>query len=166
MCVVDHQMFARPGYLIDVPCESMAAQGALFTRALAHHAEIGLTAGQVTALLDLSRDYHDQQVAIRVRFAQVTEKLELKRGRLGDEDLAARKALLDEHAALFRADEELFFAYAACGHDLLDDEQIDRAEAVYHAEKNRGLADLAAAISSAVGPAYVFQAATPEPARS
>jgi hypothetical protein len=154
-------MFARPGYLIDTPCESMAAPGALFTRALAHHAEVGLAPEQVMALLDLSREYHEKQVVIRVEFARLTEKLELKRGRFDAAALAAHKALLEEHAELFAADEALFFTYAARGHDLLTDEQIDRAEAVYHAEKDRGLASLAAALNSAVGPSYAFGPAAP-----
>jgi hypothetical protein len=139
----------------------MAARGALFTRALAHHDEIGLAPEQITAPLDLSREYHDKQVAIRIEFARLTEKLELKRGRFDATALAAHKALLEEHAGLFAADEELFFTYAMRGHDLLTDEQIDQAEAIYHAEKDQGLASLTAALNSAVGPAYAFWPASP-----
>lgn len=157
MCLVNHSAFARPGYLVDVPCESMAARGALFTRMLAHHCEVGLTSEQITRLLDLSREYHDQQVAIRIAFARVTEQLELKWGRLDSESMTARKALLDEHAELFRADEELFFDYAQKGHDVLSDDQINQAEEIYHSEKNDGLAALADTLNSAVSPAFTFR---------
>ena len=63
---------------------------------------------------------------------------EARRGRLNATALAAHKALLEGHAELFAADEELFFTYAMRGHDLLTDEQIDRAEAIYLAEKDQG----------------------------
>jgi hypothetical protein len=157
MCTTNHGEFARPGYLIDPRVESIAA-GVLFTRMLANHAEVGLTGEQITALLDVAREYHEQQVAIRVEFARVTEQLEIKWGRLDAVAQAARKALLDEHAELFRRHEELFFLYAERGHDLLSDEQIDRAEAIYHAEKDQALADLATSLRSAVGPNFTFQA--------
>lgn len=119
MCTADHNCFAYPGYLIDVPCESMAAKGALFTRLLAHHDEVGLSGNQIAALLDLSREYHDKQIANRIAFARLTERLELKRGRLDATALAEHKALLEAHAELFRADEDLFFTYAMRGHDVL-----------------------------------------------
>lgn len=156
MCNVDHTGFTSPGYLIDVPCESIAARGVLFTRMLAHHAEIGLSGDQITRLLDLNRAYHDEQVAIRLAFAAVTEQLELKGGRLDADTLADRKALLDRHAELFRADEELFFTYAAHGHELLTDDQLARIDAIYEAEKDAGLATLETALNSAVGPHFTF----------
>lgn len=156
MCSVNHALFAYPGYLIDVPCESIAARGALFTRMLAHHVEIGLSGDQITRLLDLNRAYHDEQVTIRLAFAAVTEQLELKHGRIDAGTLADRKALLDRHAELFRADEELFFTYAARGHELLTDDQLARIDAIYHAEKDTGLAALETALNSAVGPHFTF----------
>jgi hypothetical protein len=162
VCIVNHDAFAKPGYLIDVPCESLAASGALFTRLLAHHVKVGLSPEQVANLLDLSRQYHEEQVAIRTKFATITEKLELKRGRVDGAAVRERRALLDTHAELFRADEELFFVYARQGHELLTDEQIDRAEAIYHAEKNEGLNALAASLNNAVGPDYAFQLVTSE----
>ncbi|MDT4991359.1 MAG: hypothetical protein QOH97_1251 [Actinoplanes sp.] len=48
MCGVNHNLFPRPGYLIDISCESIAAK-VLFTRMLSHHADIGLTAEQITS---------------------------------------------------------------------------------------------------------------------
>lgn len=157
MCEVNHTCFARPGYLIDAPVESMAAP-ALFTRLLAHHAEVGLSDEQIVALLGVAREYHEEQVATRLEFARVTEQLELKWVRFDADALSAHQALLDKHAALFRRHEELFFVYAHKGHELLSDEQIDRAEGIYHAEKDRGLAALAEALDRAVSPNYTFKA--------
>ncbi|WP_133057152.1 hypothetical protein [Frankia sp. KB5] len=154
MCDVNHQGFTRPGYLIDVKAESIAAEGALFTRALAHHDDAGLTADQIRGLLDISRDYHAEQLTIRLRMAQLGEQAEQKRGRLTPERLAERKALLDERAELFRADEELFFTYAARGQDLLTDEQLELISDIYHAEKDEGLSALERALSAAIGPNY------------
>jgi hypothetical protein len=158
MCGVNHQAFARPGYLIDTPCASIAAHGALFTRLLANYEEIGLEPDQILNLLDISRDFHERQVEIRIAFALISERLEHKRGRLDAGALAERKTLLDEHAELFRADEELFFFYAERGHALLSDEQLERIDAVYHSEKDAGLSALAGALNSAVGPHYQFSA--------
>jgi hypothetical protein len=157
VCTVDHSCFAKPGYLIDVPMESIAAPGALFTRLLAHHKEVGLSADQVLQLLDISRDYHERQVALRIAFAQVTEKLEIKWGRVDQTAIDQRQELLDEHARLFRAEEQLFFEFGRRGHDLLTDEQLERAEAIYHAEKNEGLRQLAGSLDNAVAPAFTFR---------
>lgn len=158
MCTVNHPAFASPGYLINTPMESFAPSGALFTRLLAHHSEVGLRPDQVMQLLELSREYHDRQVALRIEFAMVTEQLELKWGRVDDTAIAARQDLLDRHAVLFRADEALFLEYAQRGHEVLTDEQIEAAEAVYHAEKNASLAQLAASLDNAVAPAFTFRA--------
>ncbi|MBX6390919.1 MAG: hypothetical protein IRZ08_18345 [Frankia sp.] len=157
MCDVNHHGFTRPGYLIDVKAESIAAEGALFTRALAHHAEVGLSTEQIRGLLDISREYHARQVQIRLRMAQLAEQAEQKRGRLTPARLAERKPLLDERAELFRADEELFFTYAARGQELLTDEQLDLISDIYHAEKDEGLAVLAPALRGAVGPTFTFR---------
>jgi len=157
MCSVDHVAFASPGYLIDTPMKSFAPGGALFTRLLAHHAEVGLRTDQVMQLLALSREYHDKQVALRIEFAKVTEQLEIKWGRVDEAAVAARQDLLDRHAALFRTDENLFIEYARRGHELLTDEQIEAAEAVYHAEKNASLTKLATSLDNAVAPAFTFR---------
>jgi len=159
MCTVNHNLFARPGYLIDVACESIAAK-VLFTRMLNHHAEIGLTGEQITGLIDLNAQYQRELVALRIEFAQVSEQLEHKGGRLDSQALTGRKALLDRHVELFRAEEELFFDYGAQGHALLTDEQIAAVDRGYHAEKDAALHDLAAALNNAVGPAYQFTSAS------
>ena len=168
MCTLNHATFARPGYLIDVRMESIAPEGALFTRLLAHHAEVGLSPEQVLGLLDISREYHSEQVKLRLEFAKITEKLEIKWGRVDEDAVASRQTLLDEHARLFRAEEALFFEYGSRGHRSLTDEQIEAAEAIYHAEKNDGLAVLADSLDSAVAPAYAFrplvERSTPAPA--
>lgn len=153
MCGVNHNLFARPGYLIDVTCESMAAK-VLFTRMLNHRSEVGLTADQVNGLIDLNAEYQAKLLALRIEFAQVTERLEHKSGRLDPEALISRKPLLDRHMELFRAEEELFFEYGSRGHDLLTDEQIDEINRLYHAEKDASLADLHVALNNAVGPMY------------
>lgn len=155
MCGVNHNLFPKPGYLIDATCESMAAK-VLFTRMLNHRAEIGLTGSQVNGLLDLNAEYQAKLVAIRIEFAQVTEQLEHKWGRLDTEALAGRKPLLDRHMELLRAEEELFFDYGARGHDLLTDEQIAKIDELYHAEKDAALASLLTALNNAVGPEYQF----------
>ncbi|MDJ1138532.1 hypothetical protein [Streptomyces iconiensis] len=158
MCTINHAAFAKPGYLIDTPCQSMAPAGALFTRLLAHHAELGLTGEQVTGLLDVSREYHDKQVALRLEFARVTEQLEVKWGRVDAEFVNLRKDLIAQHAELFATDEALFFEYGERGHALLSDRQIDAAEAIYHREKDAGLTALTPSLNSAVGPAFTFTA--------
>ncbi len=159
MCTVNHNLFARPGYLIDVACESIAAK-VLFTRMLNHHAEVALTGEQITGLIDLNAGYQKELVALRIEFAQVSEQLEHKGGRLDHDALTSRKTLLDRHVELFRAEEELFFDYGARGHGLLTDEQISAVDRLYHAEKDAALDDLAASLNSAVGPAYQFTTAT------
>lgn len=158
MCGVNHNLFPRPGYLIDVACESLAAK-VLFTRMLNHRAEIGLTEDQVARLLDLNAEYQAKLVAIRIEFATVTEQLEHKMGRLDTEALVGRKALLDRHMELFRADEDLFFEYGALGHDVLTDVQIAKVDELYHAEKDAALGSLLEALNNAVGPAYQFAGA-------
>lgn len=158
MCGVNHKAFARPGYLIDARAESIAPDGALFTRMLAHHRQVGLTGEQIIGLLEISRDYHAQQVKIRLEMARLGEEVEHKVGRLDAAALAARKAALARRADLFAEDELLFFEYAALGHELLSDDQLDRIDRVYHDEKNAGLADLAEALNSAVGPVFTFHA--------
>jgi hypothetical protein len=157
MCGVNHNLFPKPGYLIDVACESIAAK-VLFTRMLSHHEEIGLTPQQIVTLIDLNAEYQEQLINIRVGFAQVTEQLEHKRGRLDVEALAGRKELLDRHAELFRAEEDLFFEYGGRGHELLSDEQLDRIDAIYHAEKDARLADLLPSLNNAIGPAFQMTA--------
>lgn len=155
MCGVNHNLFPKPGYLIDVASESIAAK-VLFTRMLNHRAEIGLSDTQVAGLLDLNAEYQAQLVEIRMQFAKVTEQLEHKRGRLNAATIAERKVLIDEHADLLRAEELLFFEFGARGHDLLTDEQIARIDAMYHAEKDAALANLLQSLNNAVGPAYQF----------
>jgi len=115
---------------------------------------------QVRELLTLSRDYHDKQLAIHIEAAQVGESLELKWGRITEADIESREALLKRHSELFEADERLFFEYALRGHAVLSDEQIARAEAVYHGEKDRSLAILARSLDNAVAPAFTFRAIT------
>jgi hypothetical protein len=137
----------------------MAPAGTLFSRLLAHHEELNLTGDQIKQLLSIAGEYHDKQVAGRVEFAQVTEQLEVKWGRIDAEFIASRKSLLDRHAELFRNDEELFFAYGEKGHRVLSDAQIEAAERIYHREKDAGLAALTGALNSAVGPAFTFTAA-------
>jgi hypothetical protein len=161
MCHVNHSGFTRPGYLIDVQAASIASEGVLFTRALAHHGEVGLTADQIAGLLDLSREYHARQLEIRIAMARLGEQAEQKRGRLTPEVLAARKPLLDERAELFRADEALFFEYAARGQDLLSDDQLDKISRIYDGERDWSLAGLAGALDSAVGPAFRFGRVVP-----
>lgn len=157
MCGINHNLFPRPGYLIDISCESIAAK-VLFTRMLSHHEEIGLTVEQIVALLDLNAQYQAELGGIRVQFAQVTEQLEHKRGRLDTEAVAGRKELLDRHAELFRAEEELFFAYGERGHDLLNDAQIERIDGIYHAEKDARLGELLPSLNNAIGPAFQMSA--------
>ncbi|MFG3254939.1 hypothetical protein [Streptomyces sp. NPDC048172] len=156
MCTINHSAFAKPGYLIDTRCESLAPAGALFTRLLGHHKELGLTAKQVGELLEVSREYHDRQVALRIEFAQVTERLEIKWGRVDAEFVAQRKDLLAQHAELFAADEALFFEYGEKGHAILTDAQIDAAERIYHREKDEGLQALSEALNNAVAPGFCF----------
>jgi len=160
VCGVNHNLFPRPGYLIDIRCESIAAK-VLFTRMLNHHAVIGLTAEQVIALIDLNAQYQQELVALRTEFACVTEQLEHKRGRLDEEALASRKELLDRHVELFRAEEQAFFTYAARGHAQLTDEQIAAVDRLYHDEKDAALGELVDALNNAVGPAYQFTTAQP-----
>ncbi|MEV6349596.1 hypothetical protein [Actinoplanes sp. NPDC051851] len=157
MCGVNHNLFPRPGYLIDISCESIAAK-VLFTRMLSHHEQIGLTPQQITALIDLNAQYQAELITNRVEFAQITEQLEHKRGRLDAEALAGRKELLDRHAELFKSEEELFFEYGGLGHELLSDEQLERIDAIYHAEKDARLADLLPSLNSAIGPAFQMTA--------
>jgi hypothetical protein len=161
MCDVNHNLFPRPGYLIDIQCESIAAK-VLYTRMLNHHREVGLTNEQITGLIDLNAEYQAALLAIRIHFAEITERLELKRGRYDAAALAGHKALLDEHAELFRQEEELFFTYAVSGHELLTDEQIDRINAAYHDEKDASLDELLPSLNNAVGPAFQFVRTTAE----
>ena len=157
MCGINHNLFPRPGYLIDISCESIAAK-VLFTRMLSHHEQIGLSPQQMVALIDLNAEYQAALITIRVEFAQVTEQLEHKRGRLDAETLAGRKELLDRHAELFRAEEDLFFTYGERGHELLSDDQLERIDAIYHAEKDARLADLLPSLNNAIGPAFQMSA--------
>nr|MDT0658739.1 hypothetical protein [Micromonospora sp. DSM 115978] len=159
MCGVNHNLFPRPGYLIDITCESIAAK-VLFTRMLSHHTEIGLTPEQITGLIDLNAEYQAELIAIRVQFAQVTEQLEHKRGRLDNQTLVDRKELLDRHAELFHAEEVLFFAYGARGHALLTDEQIATIDQIYHAEKDARLAELLPSLNNAVAPHFQLTTVT------
>ena len=158
MCGINHNLFPRPGYLIDISCESIAAK-VLFTRMLSHHEQIGLSPQQMVALIDLNAEYQAALITIRVEFAQVTEQLEHKRGRLDAETLAGRKELLDRHAELFRAEEDLFFTYGERGHELLSDAQLERIDTIYHAEKDARLADLLPSLNNAIGPAFQMSAA-------
>lgn len=156
MCIVNHPVTAHPGYLIDAPMQSVAAPGALFTRLLAHHRELGLTCEQIMALLDLSREYHERQVAIQLEFARVSEALEIKRGRIDEQAVAKREQLLRRHAELFLEHERLFFESARRGHEILTDEQIERAELIYHEEKDAMLDTLLTSLNRAVGPHFEF----------
>ena len=117
MCTVNHVGSCRPGYLIDVPVESMASLGVLYSRMLSHHREVGLSCEQIMGLLDLNREYHDRQVAIQLEFANVTEALEIKWGRINAMEVEKREELLKKHAQLFEAHERLFFEMAQRGHE-------------------------------------------------
>lgn len=156
MCTTNHPGTARAGYLIDAPMESMASPGVLFTRMLSHHREVGLSCEQIMGLLDLSREYHDRQIAIQLEFARVTEALEIKWGRMDARAIAKREQLLEQHAQLFLEHERLFFEMAQRGHDLLTDEQIEVAETIYHQEKDVMLETLAASLNRAVSPHFQF----------
>lgn len=156
MCTVNHPVTAHPGYLIDAPMKSVAAPGALFTRLLAHHRELGLTCEQITALLDLSREYHERQVAIQLEFARVAESLEIKWGRVDEQAVAEREQLLRRHAELFLEHERLFFEFARHGHEILTDEQIERADLIYQEEKEAMLDTLLASLNRAAGPHFEF----------
>jgi hypothetical protein len=160
VCTVNHPGFANPGYLLSAGTSKSIAPDVMFSRMLSHHAEVGLTADQVLALLDLNAEYQQALNSLRVEFARVTEQMELKGGRVDNDALVARKELLDRHMELFRDQEELFFDYAARGHALLTDEQIAAADRVYHAEKDDALAGLAESLNNAVGPQYQFTAAS------
>lgn len=156
MCTVDHTGTARAGYLVDAPMESMASSGVLFSRMLSHHREVGLSCEQIMSLLDLNREYHDRQIAIQLEFARITEALEIKRGRINEQQLAKREELLQQHAQLFAQHERLFFEMAQRGHELLTDEQIEQAEIIYHAEKDEMLDVLSGSLHRAVGPNFQF----------
>lgn len=156
MCDVNHNLFPKPGYLIDVATESMAAK-VLFTRMLNHHATVGLSIEQMRGLIDTNREYQEKLLAIRIEFGKTTEALELKFGRVDDDAIAARRAIMDRRVELFRAEEELFFEYAARGHALLTDSQIAVADQIYHSEKDDTLYALKDALNNAVGPEFSFQ---------
>lgn len=156
MCTVDHGGQAAPGYLIKSAIESFAPQGVIFTRLLAHHREVGLSSSQIEQLLDISREYHEQENLLLHQFAVLTERLEIKHGRVTDQVISEREELLDRHAAIFRRHERLFLEFARRGHDLLSDEQIARADAVYEAEKASTLDLLHDSIERAVGPSHIF----------
>ncbi len=156
MYTVNHPITSNPGYLIDAPMKSMAAPGALFTRLLAHYRELGLTCEQIMALLDLNREYHERQVAIQIEFARITEMLEIKWGRIDKKALAEREQLLRRHAELFLEHERLFFEFARRGHEILTDEQIEKAEQIYHQEKDAFLAALLPSLNRAVAPHFRF----------
>lgn len=155
MCTVNHNLFPKPGYLIDVATESIAAK-VLFTRMLNHHAEVGLSVEQMRGLIDINAEYQAKLLALRVEFAKTTEALELKGGRVDDEARAARQAIMDRRVVLFRAEEELFFEYGARGHELLTDAQIAKVDRLYHAEKDTTLDALKDSLNNAVGPAFSF----------
>ncbi|ORT46780.1 hypothetical protein [Frankia sp. KB5] len=158
MCGVNHSGFTNPGYLFNVGAGSVAPDGALFTRLLAHHDDIGLDDGQIRGLLDISREYHERQQVIHLRMAVLAEQVEHKRGRLGPDEIAERKAALDERADLFRTAEQLFFETGGRGLELLTDEQVEQVATVYHEEKTDGLHALADALDNAVGPQFSFHA--------
>jgi DNA-binding transcriptional MerR regulator len=151
MCTVNHPVTANPGYLFETDIKSIAAGGALWTRMLAHHREVGLSCAQIQSLLDQNREYHERQVAIQTEFMQISEALEIKWGRVDAMVLAEREILLQRHAKLFAEHEQLFFEMAKRGHDLLTDEQIERAERIYHVERAAMVRDLAPAIERATG---------------
>ncbi|MER3468414.1 MAG: hypothetical protein C4312_07980 [Thermoflexus sp.] len=136
--------------------KSIAAPGFLFTRLLAHHRELGLTCEQIMALLDLNREYHERQVAIQIEFARITEMLEIKWGRVDEKAIAEREQLLHRHAELFLEHERLFFEFARRGHELLTDEQIEKAEQIYHQEKDAFLKALLSSLNRAVAPHFQF----------
>jgi len=134
----------------------MAAPGALFTRLLAHYRELALTCEQIMALLDLNREYHERQVAIQIEFARITEMLEIKWGRIDEEAIAEREQLLRRHAELFLEHERLFFEFARRGHEILTGEQIEKAERIYHQEKDAFLEALLPSLNRAVAPHFQF----------
>jgi len=156
MCTLNHPVTPKPGYLIDASIMSVAAPGAMFTRLLAHHREVGLTCEQIMALLDLNREYHDRQVAIQIEFARVTEMLEVKWGRVDEQAIAEREELLRRHAELLLEHERLFFEYARRGHEILTDEQIEKGEQIYHQEKDALLKSLHSSLNRAVAPHFQF----------
>lgn len=123
---------------------------------LSHYHEVGLNCEQIMGLLDISRAYHERQLAIRLEFARITEALEIKWGRIDGQEIAKREALLQRHAQLFAEHEHLFFEMAQRGHEILTDEQIERAETIYHAEKNEMLETLSYALNRAVNPKFQF----------
>ncbi|WP_280402861.1 hypothetical protein [Nocardia carnea] len=135
----------------------MAAKGALFTRMLAHHAEVGLTAEQIAGLLTLSGEYHDKQVALRVEFMELAERAEIKWGRVDADFIASREQFLRRRSELLFAEESLFFEYARRGHDLLSDEQIAAAEIVYHTEKDAWVSAMSGPLGRALAPSYAVE---------
>jgi hypothetical protein len=123
---------------------------------LNHHAEVGLTVEQMRGLIDINAEYQEKLLALRIEFAKTTEALELKGGRVDEDAILARRAIMDRRVALFRAEEELFFEYGARGHELLTDSQIALVDQLYHAEKDETLDALKDALSNAVGPTFTF----------
>jgi DNA-binding transcriptional MerR regulator len=151
MCTRNHPTLANPGYLFESRLSSIAAQGALYTRILAHHEEMGLSCEQIKALLDLNYQYHAQQVGLQLEFMKISEQLEIKRGQVYDEDLEWREPLLRRHAELFYEHEKLFFEHARRGTDILSDEQVRIGDSTYHTEKDEMLSYLAPSIQNATG---------------
>jgi len=156
MCTSNHPGSSMPGYMVDTPVTSIASRGALFTRLLAHHNEVGLTYEQITGSLDVSGEYHQRYNELSYEFAKVTEALEIKWRRIDNDAISPREELLKKHAQLFLDHEYLFFEMTKKGHDLLSDEQIERAEMIYHTEKEEMLEALLPALNHAVGPNFGF----------
>lgn len=81
---------------------------------------------------------------------------EIKWGRVDEEVVAEREQLLRRHAELFLEHERLFFECAHRGHEILTDEQIEKAEQIYHQEKDAFLKALLPSLSRAVAPHFRF----------
>lgn len=153
MCTVNHATITNAGYVFAVGIESIAPRGALFTRMLAHHRDVGLSLDQVQALLDLNREYHERQVAIQIEFMRVSEALDIRNGRFDAASLAEKEPLVRKHADLFGASELLFFEMARRGHEILTDEQIERAEHIYASEHDATMRHLAPIVERALAAA-------------
>lgn len=136
MCVVDHYKAPNLSYAFDFSMELIAPDW-IFTRLLGHHREVGLEPEQVMELLDLSVEYHDRSLEIKLEFAEIREQLDIRDWTFDDAYLEEVESLVRRHAELFKEHEMLLFEYGRKGQEILTHEQERAAIRVYKEEEQR-----------------------------
>ncbi len=135
MGIVDDAALAAGGFAFDLSVASRTPAGIMAT-VLAHHGRVGLSEGQLRALLDIDARYRKRRLDLALEFARLRAHGEVGTDRLDDVTLAAKREVVRRQAEIFVEHQMSYLEFTAEAQALLDDEQLDRARELLMEERS------------------------------